>query len=234
MSFRNFAIGLTASFGIAWLAVVIIPFFALRNPKPVRFQEGVDEQSGIYHPKREGRVLNGALVYAENGCYFCHTQVIRPTYAGNDLGRPDWAGLAADPDRGDTRRESNLFDYSGLDFAQIGVTRLGPDLMNVGLRIEATKGADAEAWLFRHLFDPRSDPERPWSTCPPFPFLFEEREITGQRSDDALDIPTAPGMEIVPGPDARALVSYLLSLKHDDAVPSYMNYAPAPTGKKEG
>jgi len=234
MTFRQFAFGLTASFGLAWLAMVVVPFFKLRNPSPVSFEEGVDSLEGIYHPKLMGRVTNGAIVYSANGCYQCHTQVVRPTYAGNDLGRPDFGGLKADPDRGDTRRESNVFDYIGLDYAQIGVTRLGPDLMNVGLRMEATHGTDAEAWLYKRLYNPRLIPAlKDWSSCPSFSFLFETREITGQPSDSAVDVPTEDGFEVVPGDKARALVEYLMSLRHDDPVPSSMNYAPA-TSNKEG
>jgi len=254
MSFRTFAIGLTASFAVAWLAVVILPFFKLQNPAPVSFVEGIDEQSGIYHPKRSGRVVNGYEVYAANGCYQCHTQVARPTYAGNDLNRPDLAGIKGDFERGDTRRESNVFDYIGLDFAPIGVTRLGPDLVNLGRRLphEVLKAARdqgddtltpqqaeaiAERRLFLHLYNPRLDPAvAEWSACPPHRFLFEEQEIQGQRSGDALEIETGEGMEIVPKPQARALVSYLMSLKHDDPVPASMNYAPADAGgdDKEG
>ena len=242
MNFRQFAFGLTISFGIAWLSVVVVPFFKMRNPSPVSFQEGVDANTGIYHPKRDGRVVNGYEVYAENGCYQCHTQVVRNTDAGNDLGRPDWGGLKLDAETGqDTRRESNVFDYSGLEFAPIGVARLGPDLMNVGRRIPArireAAGPDATAgevegatrdWLFLHLYNPRLSPElRDWSSCPSYTFLFEELEIEGQRSDDALEVETEPGMEIVPGDKARALVSYLMSLKHDDPVPASMDYSPA-------
>ena len=234
MTFRQFAIGLTASFGLAWLAMVVVPFFKLRNPSPVSFEEGIDAQEGIYHPKRAGRVVNGANVYAANGCYQCHTQVVRSSYAGNDLGRPDFGGLKADPERGDTRRESNVFDYIGLDFAQIGVTRLGPDLMNVGLRMEANYGADAKGYLYKHLYNPRLIPAlTDWSSCPSFSFLFETRKITGQKSDAALDVPTEDGYEVIPGDQARALVDYLMSLKHDDPVPASMNYAPA-TSNQEG
>ena len=242
MNFRQFAFGLTLSFGLAWLAVVVVPFFKLRNPAPVSFKEGVDKASGIYHPKRSGRIANGYRIYAENGCYQCHTQVIRNTDAGRELGRSDWAGLKLDPDTGkDTRRESNAFDYSGLDFAPIGVTRLGPDLMNVGLRvparIRAASGPDTPAgeidgearkWFYLHLYNPRLNPElRNWSSCPSFEFLFDERKINGQRSLDALEVSTEHGMEIVPGEKARALVSYLMSLKHDDAVPASMDFSPA-------
>ncbi len=246
MSFRLFAIGLTASFGLAWLSVVVVPFFKLRTPSPISFQEGFDEQEGIYHPKRAGRVANGAAVYAENGCYQCHTQVIRPTYAGMDLARPDVGGLspAVNPDGIDSRRESNVFDYSGLDFAMIGTTRTGPDLMNLVPRLKARVRQQAKDdgeeisegvvagrvrdYLFQHLYNPRSFARlENWSSCPSMPFLFEEREIKGQPSDDALDVTVEAGHEVVPGDRAEALVSYLLSLEHDDPVPATMDYAPA-------
>ena len=228
MTFRSFAFGLTASFGLAWLAVVIVPFFLMRTPKPVAFDEVADGKEGIYHPKRAGRVINGAEVYSANGCYHCHTQLIRPTYAGNDLGRPDWAGLKGDEARGDTRRESNVFDYQGESFAQIGLNRLGPDLSNLGRRVEAiyAKDADPEAWLLMHLYDPRANPNRPTSTCPSVRFLFEERDVIGQVPADALPVEAPEGKVVVPTHEALALTQYLLSLKRDDVVPASMNHAP--------
>ncbi len=238
MSFRQFAIGLTATFGIAWLAVVIVPFFLMRSPAPVAFDEIRDGHTGNYHPKTAGRVTNGAQVYAENGCYLCHTQLIRPSYAGKDLGRPDWAGLKNDEERGDTRRESNVYDYLGEKFAPIGVTRLGPDLSNVGLRVEKIYAKDtgaAREWLYLHLYNPRANPERPTSKCPPFPFLFEEKKISGQTPANALPVEAPEGIAILPRPEADVLVDYLLSLKRDDTLPASINPAPAkPAGDKEG
>ena len=230
MSFRQFAIGLTFAFLLPWAALVIYPFFSMRTVTPVAFDEIADGKTGIYHPKTTGRVTNGAEVYAANGCYLCHTQLIRPTYAGNDLGRPDWAGLKADETRGDTRRESNVFDYQGEKFAQIGVSRLGPDLSNIGRRVEGlyTKesGASPETWLYLHLYDPRGNPERPTSTCPSHSFLFEEKKITGQFPLDALPVASPEGTYVVPSAAAESLVDYLLSMKRDDARPASMYPAP--------
>jgi cytochrome c oxidase cbb3-type subunit 2 len=229
MTFRQFAFGLTAAFGIAWLAVVVVPFFLMRDIEPVAFDEVADGKTGLYHPKRAGRVANGAEVYAANGCYLCHTQLVRPTYAGNDLGRPDWGGMSMDEERGDTRRESNVFDYQGEKFAQIGLVRLGPDLSNLGRRVEARAkllGEAPETLLYRHLYDPRLDPERSTSKCPSHKFLFEEKTVSGQFPNDALDLAREKGQAILPGPEAKALVSYLLSLKRDDALPKAINPAP--------
>jgi cytochrome c oxidase cbb3-type subunit 2 len=229
MSFRTFILGLSASFGIAWLAVVVVPYFTMRNLEPIQLSEATDGTTGIFFPKRTGRIADGARVYAENGCYLCHTQVVRPTYAGNDLYRPDWGGLKSDPDRGDTRRETNAYDFVGEKFAQIGVSRMGPDLSNLGRRVESVyaAGKDPSVWLFSHLYNPRLDPQLWQSTCPPHPFLFAKRKITGNPSDDAMPFGANGDQELVPTPEAKALVYYLLSLKKDQAVPAVLNFAPA-------
>jgi cbb3-type cytochrome oxidase cytochrome c subunit len=230
MSFRQFAFGLTIAFLIPWMAMVVYPFFSMRTVEPVSFDEIADGKTGIYHPKTTGRVTNGAEIYAANGCYLCHTQLIRPTYAGKDLGRPDWAGLKADETRGDTRRESNVFDYQAEKFAQIGVSRLGPDLSNIGRRVEGlyTKdsGASPETWLYLHLYNPRGNPERWNSTCPSHAFLFEEKKITGECPLEALPVESPEGVCVVPSAEAKSLVDYLLSMKRDDALPASMNPSP--------
>jgi cytochrome c oxidase cbb3-type subunit 2 len=228
MSLRTFILALAAFFGVAWLAVIVIPYLKMRTIAPVTLNEATDGATGIFYPKRTGRIANGARVYAENGCYLCHSQVVRPTYAGNDLFRPDWGGLKDDPDRGDTRRETNAYDFHGETFAQIGVNRLGPDLSNLGRRMDQLQaaGENPEQWLFKHLHNPRSIPDRWKSTCPPHPFLFTKREIKGNESRDALPIETEPGYEIVASADAKALVSYLLSMKKDQPVPAALDYAP--------
>ncbi|WP_411825847.1 hypothetical protein [Luteolibacter sp. AS25] len=232
MSFRNFILSLAASFGVAWLALVIVPYLKMRSMEPISLSE--DEVSGtsvVFNPKRAGRISDGAEVYAENGCYQCHTQLVRPTYAGNDMFRPDWGGLASDEDRGDTRRETNAFDFAGEKYANIGVARLGPDLSNLGRRVTAVYAIDEEIepelWLYRHLFKPRWLPERRQSACPSFAFLFDQVEVKGNPADETLPFSGKDGREIVPKPAAKALVSYLLSLKKDQPVPAALNFAPA-------
>ena len=134
MSFRPFFLCLAASFGVAWLAIIISPYRKRRSLEPIRFAEETGTNA-VYVPKRAGRIADGSQVYAENGCYLCHSQLIRPTYAGNDLFRGDWAGFIYDDERGDSRRESNAYDYSGENFAHIGVARHGPELSNIGIRV---------------------------------------------------------------------------------------------------
>jgi cytochrome c oxidase cbb3-type subunit II len=229
MSLRTFILGLSASFGVAWLAIIVVPYFKMRDLAPVMLDEAKDGATGVFYPKRTGRVADGARVYSENGCYLCHTQVVRPTYAGSDLYRSNWGGMKADPDRGDTRRETNAFDFVGEKFAQIGVTRMGPDFSNLGHRIENeyAKGGDPVVWLHTFIHNPRNLPTRWNSVCPPHPFLYEKREIKGARSADALSVDAGPDHEWVPSSDAKALASYLLNMKKDQPVPASMNFAPA-------
>lgn len=226
MTFRTFIIGVATTFGVAWLALVIVPYLKMRDLQPVAVSNEPD--APIFNPKRSGRVADGARVYAANGCYLCHTQLVRPVYAGNDLYRPDWGGLQFDEDRGDTRRETNPYDFEGERFAQIGVNRIGPDLSNLGRRMDqrVATGEDPQAWLFERLYNPRSDVKRYNSTCPPHPFLFEKRKVQTTRSKDALSVHLADGYELVPGSDAKALVSYLLSLKKDHPAPANFDFTP--------
>jgi cytochrome c oxidase cbb3-type subunit 2 len=230
MSLRHFIIGLSVSFGLAWLSVVVIPFVKMRNLAPIALN-AEEPDSGPYFPKRAGRVANGAEIYASNGCYNCHTQVVRPTYAGNDLFRADWGGLKADPDRGDTRRETNAYDFLGEKFAHIGVSRVGPDLSNVGRRVEAIYSPENPSrWLYAHLFNPRYEADREKSTCPSFRYMFDEKEIGAGISEDAVTFsdgrsPGSETTEFVPNSDAKALVSYLLSLKKDQPVPASIDFS---------
>lgn len=233
MSLRTFILGLSASFGIAWLTIIVVPFIKMRELAPVQFSEAADGATGIFFPKRTGRVADGAKVYAENGCYLCHTQLIRPTYAGNDLYRDDWAGLKADADRGDTRRETTAYDFFGEKFAQVGISRMGPDLSNLAHRVETTYavGKDPSQWLFAHLYNPRNEPKRWKSTCPSFRFMFDEQAIKGNRSADAMPFGGDENIELVPDSDAKALVSYLMSMKKDQAVPVSLNFSPLKKAK---
>ena len=227
MTFKTFLIGLLISFGAPWLLIIVVPSLAMSKIEPVEFDEGEDGKEGVYRPLRGGRVTDGAQVYAANGCYACHSQVIRLTTAGSDVWRDDWAGVKKTQDNPvETRRETNVFDYQGESFAQIGLTRTGPDLSNVGFRIDRyaeEAGMTSEEWALEHLYDPRAG-GRYSSVCAPQKHLFKVSKPKGQGSVEALSFETEDGEEIVPKAEARALVSYLLSMKKNDTVPYSMNY----------
>ena len=235
MSLRTFILGLIATFGLAWLLVLVVPFVSMKSVPAVPFDEQADGRTGIYHPKRAGRTANGVLAYVSNGCNQCHSQLVRPTFAGSEMFREDWGGLAGDPDRGDTRRETNVHDFEGEDFAFLGQARLGPDLSNLGRRLEAELGAGdptPEQWLYMHLYNPRAKAERARSLCPSYRFLFDEVEARGARRDDALPVEGKPGMQLLPNSEARALVSYLLNLRKDHTLPESIK--PPVEGEKAG
>ena len=102
-------------------------------------------------------------------------------------------------------------------------TEIGPD----GAPIPYTA-----AWHHRHLYSPRSVTLD--SNMPAYHFLYEKRQIGGQRSADALKLtgPDAPpdGWEIVPTYDAKCLVAYLMSLdqSHELKEAKAMTAAAAP------
>jgi cytochrome c oxidase cbb3-type subunit 2 len=112
--------------------------------------------------------------------------------------------------RGWGMRRSVAEDFLWDDPVQLGSLRVGPDLADVGTRLNNA------GWQLLHLYAPQSVAKN--SSMPPFRFLFETRKskTSGVPSPDALNLPTelAPpdGYEIVPTADAKNLVAYLLSL----------------------
>lgn len=156
-----------------------------------------------------GLAEQGKEVYQEMGCIACHTQQVR-FESGSDLAR-GW---------GD--RQTVARDYIDQNPVLLGRSRIGSDLTNVGLRVE---NADELHLMF---YNPRI--AAPKSNMPSYSFLYETREIVGERSNDALELPGsfAPkvGMEVVPTSKAKALVAYMFGLKID------YDLAEAPSLKK--
>ena len=127
--------------------------------------------------------------------------------------RPE--GFGADILRNWGQRRTVARDYLYDKPVMLGTMRTGPDLTNIGLR------QTSAAWHLLHLYNPRIVSKG--SIMPPFPFLFEKKKIGSRLSPDALKLPPEfalePGYEIVPRPEARALVQYLLSLKANAPLP---------------
>lgn len=136
MTVKTFFYGLIASFGLPWLIMLAVPFGDMRSMPAPQYDEVNDERTDVYDATRAGRTENGSLVYAQEGCVMCHTQVTRPSYAGQDVFREGQGGTKSDPDRGDTRRITNAWDFTGEYRANIGESRIGPDLGNFGNRLE--------------------------------------------------------------------------------------------------
>lgn len=192
-------VGLLLIFLTSFIGLVLVPYGQVG-----RLQVDVDETTHDQTPPAfNGWAEQGRQIYAANGCVYCHTQQVRSRKAGADLDR-GWGG----PETGARRTVAR--DYLRDRAAYLGISRIGPDLSNVGGRHDKT------AWFFQHLYEPEK--VSPGSNCPPLHFLFTHRGIAGQRSAEALSVEgareTTPGrMEVVPTHDARALVAYLASLK---------------------
>jgi ribosomal protein L7/L12 len=108
-------------------------------------------------------------------------------------------------------RRSVAADFLYDEPVMLGSQRVGPDLANVGARRAEPN------WHLLHLYAPGSQIQG--SKMPAYRFLFEKRKIERVPSPDALSLPAAlapaPGYEIVPKPEAKALVAYLVSLNAD-------------------
>lgn len=166
------------------------------------------EGETLYPLKEGGLALQGKDVYIDLGCIYCHSQQVRRKDFGADIDR-SW-GVRATVAR----------DYILQDRVLLGTMRTGPDLAHVGGRFAGDGGRE---WHHQHLYNPQITSKG--SNMPPFAFLYEVREIEGERSPDAVKIPDdspygpGPGYEVIPTRRAVALVEYLLSLKVDYSLP---------------
>jgi cytochrome c oxidase cbb3-type subunit II len=205
-----FFIGLFAALLISWLGIVIGSNAQLGSLPPY-----YDDNDGSTHPEwLAGVAAEGQLVYKGLGCVACHTQQVR---------RP---GFGSDQARGWGDRQSVARDYIYQPFPQLGLSRVGPDLTNVGARKTAYDRDDFLNLLYTGA-----------PGMPSYRFLFESRRVgvNAQPSDDAIKLTGAlkppPGWEVVPTRQAEALVGYLLNLKTTYTYPEAVPFVPA---KAEG
>ncbi|MEZ0244451.1 MAG: cytochrome-c oxidase, cbb3-type subunit II [Sphingomonas sp.] len=101
--------------------------------------------------------LAGRNIYIREGCYNCHSQMIRPFR--DETERYGHYSLAAE----------SMYDHP----FQWGSERTGPDLARVG-------GRYSDEWHVQHLKDPRA--AVPESIMPPYAFLAERDLPTGNMS----------------------------------------------------
>ncbi len=103
--------------------------------------------------------LAGRNIYIREGCYNCHSQMIRPFR--DETERYGHYSLAAE----------SMYDHP----FQWGSKRTGPDLARVG-------GRYSDEWHVQHLKDPRA--VVPESIMPTYPFLAErELKVADMRAD---------------------------------------------------
>lgn len=178
------AIGLTVA-GI----VEIVPLFYLPNT----FEKLTPQEDGIR--PYTAMELEGRDVYLREGCYLCHSQMIRPFR--DEKERYGHYSLAAE----------SKYDHP----FQWGSKRTGPDLARVG-------GKYSDAWQYQHLMDPTS--VVPESVMPRYPWLAKAM-LDGAQTADKMRAMRAVGVpyteadlsgaqEAVKGKsEIQALIAYL-------------------------
>jgi cytochrome c oxidase cbb3-type subunit I/II len=134
-----FAVLTTVTIAIGGLVEIVPMFTAKLGPEPL---PGVKP----YTPLE----VAGRDIYIREGCYVCHSQMVRPMRA-EILRYGEW-----------TRAGEYAYDHPFL----LGSRRTGPDLQRVG-------GKYPDAWHYEHLRDPRST--SPGSIMPTYPWLLAQR-----------------------------------------------------------
>lgn len=199
--------------------VEIVPLFYLKdtmehNKHPEVMWDRKDGQSlndwapGAGVRPYKALELMGREVYIREGCYLCHSQMIRPFR--DEKERYGHYSLASE----------SMYDHP----FQWGSKRTGPDLARVG-------GKYSDDWHFRHLRAPRD--VVPESVMPNYPWL-EKNRVDGQRTANTMsamrtigvpytdaDIASAAG-EVEGKSEMQAMVAYLQVLgtmvKFDDNI----------------
>jgi cytochrome c oxidase cbb3-type subunit I/II len=116
--------------------------------------------------------LEGRDLYVREGCYLCHSQMVRP--------------FRAETERYGEYSKAGEFIYDHP--FQFGSRRIGPDLHRVG-------GKYPHIWHYRHMEDPRST--SPGSIMPTYPWLLRDPLGTGRtaakvRAMRTLGVPYTP------------------------------------------
>jgi cytochrome c oxidase cbb3-type subunit 2 len=173
---KNATLLLGLSFAVVTVGgiVEVTPLFYLQNT--IEKVEGVRP----YTPLE----LAGRNIYVREGCYVCHSQMIRPMR--DEVERYGHYSLAAE----------SMYDHP----FQWGSKRTGPDLARVG-------GRYSNEWHVQHLIDPRS--VVPASIMPGYPHLANTDLDTANiaadmRTNKEVGVPYSDEMISVALADLRA------------------------------
>lgn len=101
-----------------------------------------------------GLQLHGRDIYVREGCYVCHSQMVRPILS-ETLRYGDY-----------TREQESMYDRP----FQWGSKRIGPDLARLG-------GKYPDLWHYRHMLDPREVTSG--SIMPAYPWLYRDKTDFG-------------------------------------------------------
>ena len=141
--------------------LVVVSIGGLVQIAPLFFIESTIERVDGVRPYTPLE-LAGRQIYIREGCYVCHSQMIRPLR--DEVERYGHYSLAAE----------SMYDHP----FQWGSKRIGPDLARVGARY-------SDEWHRAHLTDPRS--VVPESVMPPYAFLAQ-RDLDVSHMTDHLRV----------------------------------------------
>ena len=146
-----------ACVGLAMLVQGVLPALAPET-RTTRVSRAVRTDLGdvkwIRHDASDYTALErrGRAVYVREGCWYCHSQYVRPV-AGEEF---RWGPV------------SEAGEYAHDQPHLLGTRRIGPDLTRVGLKY-------SDDWHYAHTWDPRITV--PESIMPRFKWLFETADI---------------------------------------------------------
>jgi cytochrome c oxidase cbb3-type subunit 2 len=174
--------------------LVVVSIGGLVQITPLFFIESTIERVDGVRPYTPLE-LAGREVYIREGCYVCHSQMIRPLR--DEVERYGHYSLAAE----------SMYDHP----FQWGSKRTGPDLARVG-------GRYSDEWHRAHLIDPRS--VVPESVMPPYAFLanadLDTRHMSDHlRANRMLRVPYTDAQLANANGDARAQAEPLGSNAYD-------------------
>ena len=175
---KNATLLLAASFVVVTVGgiVEIAPLFYLENT--IEKVEGMRPYSPLE--------LTGREIYIREGCYVCHSQMIRPMR--DEVERYGHYSLAAE----------SMYDHP----FQWGSKRTGPDLARVG-------GRYSDEWLVAHLTDPQS--VVPESVMPPYGYLTQ-RLIEPTYIEDLLSTHAMVGVPYTEEMIASASADFMVQI----------------------
>jgi cbb3-type cytochrome oxidase cytochrome c subunit len=114
-------LGIFATFAFSWVGLALVPNYQIGQLEPQSDEEGAD----VYPVPPSGMAERGRKIYTANGCFYCHSQQVRPDSDSTDIDRK-WG-----------ERRSAPRDYVYGRPVLLGEMRLGPDLSNIGKRAPA-------------------------------------------------------------------------------------------------
>jgi cytochrome c oxidase cbb3-type subunit I/II len=112
----------------------------------------------------------GRAVYIREGCWYCHSQYVRPV-TGEDL---RWGPVS--------EAGEYAFDLPHL----FSTRRIGPDLTRVGLKF-------SDDWHYAHHWDPRL--VAPDSVMPSFKWLYAHFRVAATKAGEGYAFDSAPALQ---------------------------------------